>query len=89
MQFAKDTAGKATVLQGDNKVIVSFANAYDFVPTVNATLVAEGTTAQKQALLNQNYNVAVTDITENGFTILLNKNAATDVRFSWIAIQAQ
>ena len=87
--FAKDAAGSVVVKQGASKVSVAFDRPYDYIPEISTTLVAQGTTAQKQALLNQDYNVAVTDITEDGFTIILNKNAATDVKFSWMAIQSQ
>jgi len=75
------------LLRGQTSVDVTFTNTYDQVPLVNATMQVTGTAAQKQAILNQGYSFAVTDITQDGFTIQLDKAAATNVNFSWVAIQ--
>ena len=87
VKFDADTAGEVVITQGQATVQVTFTNSYDQAPLVNATLQAQGTVAQKQAILSAGYSYAVTDITTTGFTIQLNKAALTNVKFSWVAIQ--
>ena len=87
VKFSDDTAGVIIVNQGQATVDVVFNNEFDSVPLVTASLVAEGTASQKQAVLSAGYNYAVTDVTATGFTIQLNKSALTNVKFSWVAIQ--
>ncbi len=89
VKFSKDAAGTVTVKQGQTKVKVTFENAYEDVPVINANLEASGTDAQKQALLGQEYSFAITDRSVNGFTIILNKAALTDIKMSWVSIQTQ
>lgn len=89
--FTSDTAGIASIKQGNNAVSVTFTNGYSQIPVVNATLTASASatispTDAGQALLQQGYSYVITDRTTKGFTILLNKSALQDITFSWIAI---
>jgi hypothetical protein len=88
VKFSNDTAGVVTIGQGKTTVVVKFTNEYDSVPQVTASLLAEGTALQKQAVLSAGYDYAITDVTTTGFTIQLNKQALSNVKFSWMAIQA-
>ena len=87
VKFSSDTAGAVILGQGQTTVNVTFTNAFDTVPQVTATLKAEGTAAQKQAVLSAGYDYAITDVTTTGFTIQLNKAALSSIKFSWVAIQ--
>jgi hypothetical protein len=82
-----DSAGIVVIHSGVSQINVSFTNNYDSTPLVNATLQAQGTEAQKQAILDAGYSYAITDVTSTGFTIRLNKPAASDVKFSWTAVE--
>ena len=87
VKFAEDSAGVVILGQGTTTVNVTFGNEMDSVPQVTATLLAEGTAAQKQAVLSAGYDYAITDVTTTGFTIQLNKAALSSIKFNWVAIQ--
>jgi hypothetical protein len=77
--LAKDNAGVVTVEKGSKSVKVVFSTAYDIIPVVNATLLVKDS-------LPQNLVYGVKDVSERGFTLVLNRQAEEDVEFSWIAI---
>ncbi|MEI7688782.1 MAG: hypothetical protein WCI91_01200, partial [Candidatus Nomurabacteria bacterium] len=92
--FNSDTAGFAIVKAGANKVDVTFDNAYIATPIVNTTVSfekvknADGTTAvfDAKTFFDNDIKSVVADKDEKGFTIVLNKVAPQDVRFSWVAL---
>ncbi len=87
VQFASNAAGAASISQGTKKVKVTFTKKFDNEPLINTTLTVDGTDTEKQAILNSGYVVAVTDKSETGFTIILNKAAEQDLKFNWSAVQ--
>jgi hypothetical protein len=92
--FNSDTAGFAVVKAGANKVDVTFDKAYISTPIVNTTISfekvknADGTTAAFDAktFFDNDIKSVVADKDEKGFSIILNKVAPQDVRFSWVAL---
>ncbi|MCX6757320.1 MAG: DUF5011 domain-containing protein [Candidatus Nomurabacteria bacterium] len=82
--FNKDTAGFAVVSAGSNEVEVTFDSAYLEQPIVNATITLEDS-GNEQALFADDIRYIVTDKSVNGFKILLNHNATSDIKFSWSA----
>ncbi len=93
--FNSDTAGFAQINKGDKEVVVNFDNEYINQPIVNASLSfdgkvndSEGDSAQEaliQSLFDQGIQYAIIKKTANGFTIVLNKPAPENIRFSWTA----
>ena len=94
--FNKDTAGVAVIKKDTQRVDVVFEKEYTKRPVVNATLSLsdEDTTALKeselrayeQKLIEAGYSYFITKTGTKGFTIVLNKPALQDVRFSWVAL---
>ncbi len=87
--FNNDTAGFAVVHEGDRRVEVTFESSYLTQPVVNATVSFEDgdnvTDTEAEAFFNAGIQSLVVNKSQNGFTILLNKNAPRDIRFSWNA----
>ena len=85
--FNKDTAGFAVIKQGDIRVKVTYENPYIGEPSVSASLVFNVADKISDALasnlFDNNVESIIVDNSESGFTILLNKNAPRDLRFSW------
>ena len=77
--LAKDNAGIATLPKNNNSVKVVFSDAYDRIPIVNATLLVKDS-------IPQDLVYGVKDVSEKGFTLVLNQQAEEDMDFSWIAI---
>lgn len=95
--FNSDTAGKAVIKQGSNKVTVTFKKPYASAPLVNSNVLLEDTKdangviteaadIKQQRYLAQGYFAMVANVTNEGFTIILNKNAEEDLTYSWLAI---
>lgn len=95
--FNNDSAGKAVIKQGSNKVTVTFKKSYTNIPLVNSNVLLEDTKdangvvteaaeVKQQRYLTQGYFAMVANVTEEGFTIILNKNADEDLTYSWLAI---
>ena len=88
--FNKDTAGFAIIKEGDRSVRVSFEKPYAMTPIVTTSIVFEATDNIDQVtadtLLGENITSLVLDKDPTGFTILLNKRAPQNIRFSWIAL---
>ena len=85
-----DSGGFAVVGAGQDHVNISFTDPYVAQPVVSVTLTLDitnnsgNTTAQ--AVFANGVTYLVTNKSDNGFTILLNKPAPADVTFSWIAL---
>ncbi len=88
--FNKDTAGFAIIKEGDKKVRVDFDQPYATTPIVTATMTFEVTDniddTSATDLFNQNIQYIVTAKDQTGFTIIINKNAPRNIRFSWVAL---
>lgn len=88
--FNKDTAGFALIKEGDKKVRVDFDQPYATTPIVTATITFEATDNIDETtaddLFNQNIQYIVTAKDQTGFTILINKKATQNIRFSWVAL---
>lgn len=83
----QDTAGIATIRKGADKVDITFTNAYEEKPVVNATFsFDEGQDAMEAAFLQSDIKYIISSRSTKGFTIKLNKPATQDVQFSWTAI---
>lgn len=88
--FNSDTAGFAMIKSGDRRVEVSFDNSYAVEPVVNATISFESGDNIDDGVANTFFDTntqwIIVDKSQDGFTILLNKPAERDIRFSWIAL---
>jgi len=84
--FATDTAGFAIVRQGERKVDITFEREYLEQPVVNANISLEDNDPNGELILSNNINYIITSKTAKGFSILLNKAAPADIKFSWIAL---
>lgn len=74
--FNNDTGGYAKIAAGQTQVKVTFDEPYTQPPVVTLT-VKNGQFVQ----------YAYTDLTPEGFTIILSQPATADVEFSWTALQ--
>ena len=88
--FNTDTAGFAVIAKGQQSVDVKFDNPYEEQPIVNATITLDGAdddanVAAAGDIFNNGIEYLVTNKSDNGFTILLNKPAVDDTTFSWTA----
>jgi len=87
--FNKDTAGFAVIKQGDRRVRVDYSTPYISEPSVSASLVFNIADNITDILANSVFDNKVDSMivnnSNNGFTILINKNAPRDLRFSWNA----
>ncbi len=90
--FNSDTAGFAVINQGDTEVNINFGKEYLVSPVVNASPIwnADQSTldVMKQLgtyiLPKQDY--IIVNANTKGFSIVLDKPAATDLKFSWMAL---
>jgi hypothetical protein len=91
--FNKDTAGFAVIKAGSKKVEVVFDTPYIAQPIVNATISFEDTDnmtdADADTFFADDIKSLVINKSQNGFTIILNKNATRDTKFSWTALQVK
>jgi hypothetical protein len=99
--FTADTAGFAIIKPGAQSVDIEFSHEYLAQPMVNATISFENSAGSndpdeqeaKDAAIASTLNFlqagvsyAVTNKTVKGFTIVLNKPAPEEIRFSWISL---
>jgi hypothetical protein len=88
--FNKDTAGFAVIKEGGDRVRVDFENTYAATPVVTASITYEATdnidATNAKTIFDQGIQYIVTNKDVSGFTILINKNAPQNIRFSWIAL---
>jgi hypothetical protein len=87
--FNKDTAGFAVIKAGARKVDITFENPYVAQPIVSTTISFENSDNlsddQIDQFFNEDIKFIVTNKSQNGFTIIINKESSRDVRFSWTA----
>jgi fibronectin-binding autotransporter adhesin len=83
--FTQDTAGFATVSEGAREVRVSFSKPYMVAPSVNIT-PSVLTREQATAVFDAGIHAVVVDASVNGFTIMINADAPTDMQFNWTAL---
>ncbi len=88
--FGSDTAGFAVVHEGANKVEVVFDTEYTTAPVVNASISFDKEDSVDDAVAQVVFTADIQHMIVNkstkGFTIILNKNAPRDIRFSWTAL---
>ncbi len=77
MNFSSDTAGTATILKTKTSVDVVFSTPLDTAPVVNITPVG---------IIGGQYGVK--DVTEKGFTIVIDPAQSSDTVFNWTALQS-
>ncbi len=93
--FNNDSGGFAVVSQGAKKVKINFKTAFKVAPVITASLFVDENSnaasldAVEQDLFSQGYNFILSDVGKTGFTIVLNKPAAQDVKFSWNAVSVE
>jgi hypothetical protein len=93
--FNKDTAGFAEIKKGDSEVNVQFEKEYTVNPVINVSPIwdtdKETLDVMKQLgnyiLPKQEY--IIVNSNSKGFSIVLEKPAVVDLKFSWIAIAAK
>lgn len=90
--FDKDTAGYAIIKKGNQSVVVDFDQEYDSPPIVTATLSLQQykdpdvRAVAEDLLLISDVKYIVTDVTKNGFQIMMDRSADSDIPFSWHAL---
>ena len=82
-KFNKDTAGTAIISTYSNQVDVKFTNIYDVAPIVTMNLVNNATDS---AFLEEGQKAYLTNITTEGFSIMLPTLALRDFTYNWIAL---
>lgn len=95
--FDADTGGYATIRAGDTQARVEFARPFAAQPVVTVSPAADRrpdeTTEQRQewltAFFADRLQYLVTDKDASGFTIQLDKPAALDMQFTWIALEVR
>ncbi|KND48325.1 MAG: hypothetical protein AB198_01235, partial [Parcubacteria bacterium C7867-003] len=86
--FTSDTGGSAVIKAGAKTVDVVFDREYVASPVVNAS-ISFGTSTEDsdiEAIFEKDIRFVVTNRSEKGFTIRINKNLTEDVVFNWIAL---
>jgi hypothetical protein len=90
--FNSDTAGFAVVKQGDTEVTVNFDKEYIALPVVNASPLWDTDQAtldvmkQLKTYVLPKQDYIIVNANTKGFSIVLDKPAVTDLKFSWIAL---
>lgn len=92
--FTNDTAGFAVITSSTRSVDIAFDRDYLEQPIVNASIsinsattsLDSSATSTEEAVFDNDIRYVITNKSVHGFTIILNKNAPTDIPFSWIAL---
>jgi hypothetical protein len=88
--FNADTGGFAVIRAGDRSVRVRFEEPYATPPVVNASFSFAQNDPQavlaEQAVFGNNLSVAITERSEQGFIITLNRSTTVDLTLNWIAL---
>ncbi|ETB63582.1 TPA: hypothetical protein DIC38_02640 [Candidatus Nomurabacteria bacterium] len=91
--FNKDTAGFAIIREGASRVRITFENSYVSTPVVTSSVSYEGEEGNSEIDTNlffeEDIKYVITEKSQDGFTIVLNKEAPFDVKFSWIALSVK
>lgn len=83
-KFNKDTAGIAVISTYTNEVYVKFESAYENPPVVNITLNFPD--KNDQTFVEDGLKAAITDVSTDGFSIVLPTLAVRDFSYNWTAI---
>lgn len=78
--FSRDTAGFAVLYPGQTSVVVEFETAYETAPVVTVSPVRTASTA------GSSIQPFVSDVTPQGFTLMLAEAPSAELTFSWIAV---
>jgi len=90
--FDQDTAGYAIIKKGNQSVQVDFGKKYKAAPVVTASLSVkqyddpEVRLAAEDLLLISDVKYVVTNVTPEGFEIMMDRVSDSDVPFSWHAL---
>ena len=90
--FDKDMAGYAIIKNGNQSVMVEFDKGYDMPPIVTATLSLQQYNDSDVRALAENLlfisdvKYIITNVSKNGFEIMMDKKADSDIPFSWHAL---
>ncbi|MFM7088456.1 MAG: H-type lectin domain-containing protein, partial [Candidatus Paceibacterota bacterium] len=88
--FNQDTGGFAVIKEGSRKVRVDFNEPYATTPVVTTDITFEATDnmdmSNADTIFSYQLQSMVTEKDNTGFTIILNRNAPQNIRFSWIAL---
>ncbi|MEK7585901.1 MAG: hypothetical protein AAB477_01545, partial [Patescibacteria group bacterium] len=91
--YNKDSAGYALIKQGDRRAKILFTQPYIATPVVNTSITFETDDnvddVAASALFTDDIRFIIVGKDQTGFTILLNKNATRDIRFSWNAFSVK
>jgi hypothetical protein len=91
--YNKNSAGYALVKEGDRRARILFSEPYIATPVVNTSITFETEDniddTEASELFGNDVRFIVTSKDQTGFTILLNKNAPRDIRFSWNALSVK
>jgi hypothetical protein len=91
--FGKDTAGFALLHPGQQSVEVIFEVPYDSVPIVTVSPVFDSLAGEETATMAAFPSTAqrpiVTGVTQKGFSLMLEKPADREHKFSWIAVSVK
>ncbi len=93
--FNSDTAGFAIIKEGDDRVRIKFEKEYKDLPVVNASIALYKDDDGKEKdqefkdrqdrVLDHEYPYIVSELSTEGFTIILGKEAKESINFSWVA----
>ncbi len=83
--FANDTAGFALIHEGADRVDVTFEKKYQETPLIHITPLLD-TSSSDEHTFPEEYNYMVTNMTPEGFTLLLKQPTTTDLHFTWTAL---
>jgi len=77
VKLGNNNIGTAKIITGETKIHVTFATPRTTIPIISLTPLT----------LIQNVNYAATNITEDGFDIEITGIQASDMDFSWVALE--
>ncbi|MFO0703360.1 MAG: tail fiber domain-containing protein [Patescibacteria group bacterium] len=80
-----DVAGVATIRALTRKIDIKFDQPYETIPIINLTLNVAN---EDDTLFLSDLRPAVTNVSKDGFTIILSESTARDIDISWIAVAA-
>ena len=90
--FSEDTAGYSTIKKGEQSVDIKFKKEYKYTPVVTVSLSVarydnpEVRAAAEDLLLISDVKYVVTNVTTRGFEIKMDRQADSDIPFSWHAL---
>lgn len=90
--FDKDTAGYAIIKENNQSVMVEFDKGYDAPPIITASLSLQQykesnvRALAEDLLFITDVKYIITNVSKKGFEIMMDKNADSDIPFSWHAL---